>query len=145
MQSDAGAEREIRDLIDRQVAAIRAKDLDGVTGDLGPDVVTFDAVAPLWQAGSDASRTKTEAWLGSYDGSIGYEIRDLAVTAGQDVAFARYLYHVTGTLVEGARVDMWVRMTICLERVDGRWTITHEHTSVPFDAESGTASLDLEP
>jgi ketosteroid isomerase-like protein len=40
---------------------------------------------------------------------------------------------------------MWVRATTCYRKIDGKWMITHEHQSVPFDTESGKASLDLEP
>jgi ketosteroid isomerase-like protein len=40
---------------------------------------------------------------------------------------------------------MWVRATLCLRRIDGKWMIAHEHQSVPFDVETGKASLDLKP
>ena len=82
---------------------------------------------------------------GQYDGRIGYEVRDLRIAAGDDIAFAHFLYHVTGTMTDGNKVDMWVRTTIGLQKTDGVWVITHEHNSVPFDAESGKASLDLPP
>ena len=71
--------------------------------------------------------------------------RDLSVTAGGDAAFCHYLYRVTGTMTNGREVDMWVRSTICFRKVGGEWLVAHEHTSVPFDAESGRASVDLKP
>jgi ketosteroid isomerase-like protein len=40
---------------------------------------------------------------------------------------------------------MWVRATTCYRKLDGMWTIVHEHQSVPFDPNTGAASLDLEP
>jgi ketosteroid isomerase-like protein len=40
---------------------------------------------------------------------------------------------------------MWVRATLCLRRIDDKWMIAHEHQSVPFDVETGKASLDLKP
>ena len=40
---------------------------------------------------------------------------------------------------------MWWRATVCYRKLDGRWLVTHEHASVPFDAQSGQASLGLEP
>jgi hypothetical protein len=30
-------------------------------------------------------------------------------------------------------------------KTQGKWFITHQHSSVPFDAESGKASLDVTP
>ena len=40
---------------------------------------------------------------------------------------------------------MWVRTTVCFRKIDGTWLITHEHNSVPFNPETGKASLDLAP
>jgi ketosteroid isomerase-like protein len=40
---------------------------------------------------------------------------------------------------------MWVRFTVCLRKIDGHWMVTHEHASVPFDVETGRASVDLAP
>jgi len=40
---------------------------------------------------------------------------------------------------------MWWRETACYRKVEGEWLITHQHSSVPFDVESGKASLDLKP
>jgi hypothetical protein len=42
-------------------------------------------------------------------------------------------------------IGMWVRMATCYCKIDGKWMVTHEHQSVPFDAESGKALLDLKP
>lgn len=135
----------IEALIDHRVAAVRAKDLDGLLANYAPNVLSFDVLNPLRSVGSDAVRTRAEDWFASYQGPIGYEIRDLSIEAGNDVAFCTFLYRVTGTLNDGGEVDMWVRATVCYRKVDGRWTVTHEHDSVPFDVESGKASLDLRP
>jgi ketosteroid isomerase-like protein len=35
--------------------------------------------------------------------------------------------------------------TVCLRKIGGKWTVTHEHNSVPFDPETGKPSLDLKP
>jgi ketosteroid isomerase-like protein len=39
---------------------------------------------------------------------------------------------------------MWLRSTMGLRKIDGTWTITHEHTSVPFDA-TGAADMTAQP
>ena len=42
--------------------------------------------------------------------------------------------------------DLWFRVTLGLRRVDGRWLVTHEHESVPFEMDgSFRASTDLTP
>lgn len=138
-------EVQIRLLIDDRVKAIRAKDLHGLMSRHAPDVVMFDALNPLRYFGSDTVRERAEQWFSGYPGAIGYEIRDLSIATGADVAFCHYLYRVSGTMSNGKAVDMWVRATVCFRKIDGKWMVTHEHNSVPFDVASGRASLDLKP
>jgi ketosteroid isomerase-like protein len=143
--SRAGEEARIRELIEERVRAISARDVDALMSNHAPDVVLFDALDPLRYSGSEAVRERASQWLSWYQGPVGYEVRDLSVTAGDGAAFCHYLYRVTGTMTNGREVDMWVRSTVCFRKEGGAWVVTHEHTSVPFDAESGRASVDLKP
>lgn len=143
--SRAGDEARIRELIEERVSAIRAKDVDALMSAHAQDVVMFDALDPLRYVGSEAVRERAAQWLSWYRGPVGYEVRDLSVTAGDGAAFCHYLYRVTGTMTNGTEVDMWVRSTVCFRKAEGEWAVAHEHTSVPFDAESGKASVDLKP
>jgi uncharacterized protein (TIGR02246 family) len=138
-------EDQIRALIEDRVRAIGDKDVEALVAKAAPGVVSFDALPPLRRIGSEAIRARLQEWFGWYEGPIGYEVRDLRITAGDEIAFAHFLYHVTGRMTNGNEVDMWVRSTMGLQKGDGVWAITHEHNSVPFDAESGEASLDLTP
>ena len=143
--SRAADEARIRELIEERVRAIRAKDVDALMSDHAPDVVIFDALDPLRYVGSEAVRERAGQWLSWYRGPVGYEVRDLSVTAGDVAAFCHYLYRVTGTMTNGSEVDMWVRSTVCFRKAGGAWVVAHEHASVPFDAESGKASVKLKP
>src|SRR5215207_4420628 len=143
--SRAADEAHIRGLIEERVRAVRAQDVDALMSTHAPDVVMFDALDPLRYAGSGAVGERAGQWLSWYQGPVGYEVRDLSVTAGDGAAFCHYLYRVSGTMTNGREVDMWVRSTVCFRKVDGRWLVAHEHTSVPFDAESGKASVNLKP
>ena len=136
---------EITALITARPRLIHEKDGEALLAQSAFDVVTFDALPPLARQGTDALRQKIATWFGGYDGPIVMTIRDLQVTANDDVGFAHHLYQVTGTTTDGTAVNMWVRATVGLVKRDGAWQVTHEHTSVPFDADSGTASLDLQP
>jgi uncharacterized protein (TIGR02246 family) len=138
-------EAEIRALIEAQAEAIRAKDVDGSVSSYAPDVLLFDVVDPLRSTGSEAARKRLAEWFASFQDPIGYELRDLAITAADDVAFCHGLKRVRATTTAGQRLDMWWRATICYRKVDGAWQVTHEHASVPFDVASGRASLNLEP
>lgn len=138
------AESQIRTLIDDRAKAVRAHDMKGAMSSTASDILSFDVLNPLQYAG-DASRKHAGDWFSSFEGPIGYEVRDLKVTSGDDVAFSHSLNRFSGTKTGGAKIDMWVRATTCYRKNNGKWVITHEHMSVPFDAASGKASLDLQP
>jgi uncharacterized protein (TIGR02246 family) len=141
----ADAESQIRDLISDRIEAIHAKDIDALMSHYSPDVMIFDVVNPLRYVGSDAVRERAREWFTSYQGQIGYEVRDLTIAAGDEVAFCNYLSRTRGALTGGEAADMWVRATLCLRNTNGGWKIEHEHQSVPFDPKSGKASLDIKP
>ena len=70
-----------------------------------------------------------------------HEIRDLTVTAEAGLAFCHFLVRISGTMLDGTEVGMWVRATTCLRKLDDGWKIVHEHASVPFDPQTGEAVL----
>jgi len=146
--SDAGAaasaESEIRAIIERRAAAVRARDVDGAMQHVADDVLTFDVVNALQYHGADAARKRAEEWFASFSGPIGFEMRELAVAAGGDVAFSHSLNRYSGTVATGA-LDMWVRVTTGWRRTGGRWTITHEHNSAPFSTDTGKPMIDAQP
>jgi uncharacterized protein (TIGR02246 family) len=144
-ENKAVDEVQIRGLIENKLKAVRAKDIDGATSDYAADVLSFDVVNPLQYIGAGAIRKRLEEWFSSFQGSIGLEIRDLSITAGEAVAFSHCLNHVSATTTGGGKLDMWWRETACYRKIDGKWLVTHQHSSVPFDVASGKASLDLKP
>lgn len=145
LKSRTTSESEIRTLIEQRVNAVDHKDVSALLSHHLPDILSFDVVNPLQYAGAARVKERAEDWLAAFQGPIGYEVRDLKITAGDDVAFCHFLYHVSGTLAAGGTVSMWVRATLCLHYVHGTWMIAHEHQSVPFDAATGQASLNLVP
>jgi uncharacterized protein (TIGR02246 family) len=143
--TDTNDEVQIRELIEAKNKAVRAKDIGGAVSGYATDVLAFDVVNPLQYFGSDAIRKRLEEWFSSLEGSIGLEIRDLEITTGDDVAFSHGLNHVSATTAGGGKLDMWWRETACYRKINGEWLITHQHSSVPFNTETGKASLDLKP
>jgi ketosteroid isomerase-like protein len=76
---------------------------------------------------------------------MGYEVHDLDITVGDDVAFTRSFNRLSATLNTGQKTDVWLRWTACFRKIGGKWLIVHMHASVPFDMETGRAVLDLKP
>jgi len=138
-------EAEIKRVIDGGVEAFRARDIDGVMSLYAPDLVAFDLVPPLQYAGAGAYRKRWEQTFSSFQGPINYEIHDLNITTGDDVAFGHSLNRLSGTLTTGQKTDLWLRWTACLRKIDGKWLIVHTQVSVPVDVEHGKAVLSLKP
>jgi len=138
-------EAAIRTIIDERVKAVHDKDINALLPNHTSDILSFDVIDPLQYIGVGTVRERAEKWFSSFQSSIGYEVRDLGITTGDEVAFCHYLYRVSGILIDGEKVEMWVRATVCLSKVDDKWMIVHEHQSVPFDPETGKASLNLKP
>ena len=137
-------EADIRRRIDKYATAIHAKDLERVMAIFAQDIVSFDIEAPLKHVGAEAKRRNWAKVFATYQ-QLGYEIRDLTITLGEDVAFGHSLNRISGTLKNGNKVAYWVRWTMCFRKFDGNWLIAHDHVSVPLDVESGRALLNLEP
>lgn len=141
----ANAASEIRALIENMADATRAKNVDALLVHYAPDILAFDVVNPLRYKGLDALRKRATEWFSSFQGPIDYEIRDLNIVAGDAAAFCHSLNHVIGTNTDGRKLDMWWRATLGFHKLNGKWLVTHVHGSVPFEAGSGKASLDLKP
>ena len=138
-------EAQIRQRIDRLVEAIRAMDVEGVKPFYAPDIVSFDVQPPLQHVGAEAKWRNWVDVFTVYQRPLGYEIRDLTITLGGEVAFAHSLNRLSGTLKNGNSGGFWVRATCCFRKIDGNWLIAHDHVSVPLDVESGRALLNLQP
>ncbi len=135
----------IRQQIDRIIEGIRAKDLDGLRELYAVDVVSFDVEPPLQHVGIEAKLTNW-AKVFTFFQDVSYEVRDLTVAVGGDVAFGHAFGRLSGTLRNGtATSGMWVRATFCFSKLDGRWLIVHDQASVPFDIATGKGVADLEP
>jgi uncharacterized protein (TIGR02246 family) len=136
---------QITKLMESWANAIRAKDVESRMSNYAPNVHLFDVVEPLQFLGSDAVKKRAGEWFSAFDGPLGFEMHDLRIAADGDVAFSHSLNHVSGTKVDGQKIDMWWRATVCFRKMDDQWMVTHEHNSVPFDVQTGKASLDLKP
>jgi ketosteroid isomerase-like protein len=136
----ATEEGQIRAVIADRAAAIHDRDAERFVAHYAPQIVKFDLPPPLVYSGPQARDADTlQAWFASHPGGpIDYQIRDLTVAAGGDVAFCHSLNQLAGAL--------WFRSTLGLRKISGQWLVTHEHNSTPFYMDgSDKAALDLQP
>jgi PhnB protein len=106
------AEAQIRSVIESWAQAMRVKDAAGVVAHQTQDCVQFDLAPPLRVVGPD--QKGLQDWFETWRGQIGYTIRDLHVTVGDDVAFCHGLIHLTGNRTDGSESDVRFRNTLCL-------------------------------
>ena len=137
-------EATIRGLIDQWREAVCRKDLDALMAHYAPDMVSFDAWGEL-QNPLEVMREHWRMCFEGHDGPIAFTHHDLHLAVGDRVAFARTLVNMAGTLQDGTPHSFWGRGTICFEKIDGRWLVTHEHASAPFDPMTGSACTRLQP
>ena len=138
-------EAKIRKQVDKMVEGIRAKDLERLKQLYATDVVSFDVEPPLQHVGIEA-KLKNWAKAFTFFQDVTYEVRDLTLAVGDEVAFGHCFGRLSGTLKNGtATSGMWVRATFCFRKIDGNWLIAHDQVSVPFDVASGKGVVDLEP
>jgi PhnB protein len=139
-------ETKIRALISDWAKALRAKDVDAAMAHRASGLLLYDLAPPLLYRGAEAYRKGLEGWFGTFQGPINYEIRDLRIAAGDDVAFGTGLAWIGGARTNGEQTSVWVRATLCFQKQGDEWTLTHEHVSVPFYMDgSYKAAIDLEP
>jgi uncharacterized protein (TIGR02246 family) len=127
-------EAAIRRLIEDWMAAVRAKDLDGVVANHTEDILMFDVPPPAAVRGMAAYR---ETWPPFFtaltEGDAAFDLAELNVTAGETVAFAAALLHC-GSAEELERDGTpRLRVTLGLRKIDGAWQIVHEHHSFPAE------------
>ena len=146
-EDSQAARAELEQMYAQWGKAFEAKDLDGVMRMYAPGnaLTAYDIVPPLKYRGADAYRKDYATLFASFAGSPHVEFPGMHIETGKDVAFVYGLERMTGKLTDGTTMDVWLRYTDGLKRIDGQWRVVHEHVSVPVDMASGKARLDLKP
>jgi ketosteroid isomerase-like protein len=152
----ADDEGQIRELLANMAAGYRAKDAERIVAGYAPDMMVYNLAPPplRTRAGEQsdigggrlvdmATADGVRTWLAGFgDQPFDYEIADLAIAVGGDVAFA----HGLGRMGSPGAFSLWFRFTVGLRKHQGIWQITHLHASVPFYMdETRRAALDLTP
>jgi uncharacterized protein (TIGR02246 family) len=139
-------EAQIRARLDDWAKSVHAKNVEAVMSHYAPDILLFDLVPPLQYRGAGDCRKNWAEWFSTFQGPVGYEITELSITSSDDVALCHSLNRIYGARTTGEQTDVWVRATLGLVKSDGKWTIRHEHYSMPFYMSPPyKASLDLKP
>ncbi len=113
----------IRQRLDAWAQAVRDANMEGIVAHHTEDIVMFDVPVPLQSRGLAAYRATWELFFTySPDGPPAFNIVELEVTVGGDVAYAHGILSLA---------DSRLRLTVGLRREAGQWRIAHEHHSFP--------------
>lgn len=124
-------EVEVRELIEHWAKAVREGNLDVILANHSSDFVMFDVTPPFQSVGLEAYKKTWELFFANTKPGV-FNIKTLRVIADEGVAFCFATMHCEDK-VNGQYAPLGFRLTIGLEKIDGHWTIMHEHHSVPSD------------
>jgi uncharacterized protein (TIGR02246 family) len=121
----------IRNVVESWTAAVRRRDFEGILQNHSSDIVMFDVPPPFQSKGIDAYRKTWDLFFSWSSDPIPFNITEMSITAGRDVAFVVATMRCAEPGPDGEQKSLEFRLTIGLRKIDGRWVITHEHHSVP--------------
>ena len=134
MNTDHGGsddEAAIRGVIEAWTAAVRRRDIDGILKNHSPDILMFDVPPPFQSRGMEAYRKTWDLFFSCAVDTVRFDVIDMDITAGNDVAFVVAAMACTEPGSDGKPKPLDFRLTVGLRKVGGQWTIMHEHHSVP--------------
>ena len=126
-------ETRIKALLEIWADAVRRHDVPAILAHHEPDMVMFDVPPPLQCKGIEAYERTWDLFFRYHKPGATFDIQELAVTAGQDVAFAVVIMRCgpNSSRNPADKEGFLFRLTVGLRKVDGDWRIAHEHHSVP--------------
>lgn len=123
-------ETAVRKLIEDWAAAVRRKDMAGILRHHAPDILMFDVPLPFQSKGIAAYEKSWGLFFSWTKEPVVFDIKAMDVVAGEDVAFVAAAMQCAGA-DETSPLDF--RLTVGLRKINGQWTICHEHHLVPAE------------
>ena len=117
----------IRNLVENWASAVRRKDLSAIL----QNHLMFDVPPPLQSKGIEAYKTTWDLFFSWARDPVVFNISEMSITAGDDVAFVTAVMRCAGTEVNGDDIELDFRLTIGLRKIDNQWIVRHENHSIP--------------
>ena len=122
---------EVAWLVHKRAAAIRSRDAEYLASRYAGAALTFGVAPPLAALHGQARRVDwLRGWMWGFDGRIRYQVRDLTVSVGGDLAFCHSHDVFSARLAASSRRDVHLATTLCFERFGGIWLVTAERVKV---------------
>ena len=130
-QNSSEDEAAVRAVVETWLAAIRRRDIEGILQNHSPDIVMFDVPPPFQSRGLEAYRTTWDLFYSSTSVPVLFKPTEMSITASANVAFVVATMRCAGSKGNEEPEGLDFRLTMGLRKIDDRWTIIHEHHSVP--------------
>lgn len=145
--SSGGTDKEkIEALYQAYVTAFKAKDINAIMSFYDPnELFVFDVMPPREYASWADYKKDWEGLFASKPGRSDMHLTNLEITVVGLVAYAHNIQAAYFTGPDDSRLDLTVRVTDVLRKVNGKWLIVQEHVSVPVDLATGKADLTSRP
>jgi ketosteroid isomerase-like protein len=130
-------QEQVRRILEQWASATRKNMRDDILKNHAPDVLIYDVLPPMKYDGAEAYRRGWDDWQPDTQGEGRFDLQNLSIVAGADVAFAHCFIQCGGTLPDGKTFEDLVRATFCLKKTGGAWRIQHQHISKPFRLNAG--------
>jgi uncharacterized protein (TIGR02246 family) len=128
---DVNNEAQIRMLIERWAKAVREENRAAIRMDHDSDILMFDVPPPFLSRGLDAYMATWEEFFSSVEKAITFDLHDVQITCGPEVAFATAIGRCVDIDPKGKREPLEFRLTMGLRKIAGGWRVMHEHHSLP--------------
>jgi ketosteroid isomerase-like protein len=125
-------EAAIRDVLASWAAATRQNRMNDVLKNHSPNLVIFDVLPPMKYDSAESYRRSWDDWQPQTEGEGQFDLENLVITIGSNVAFAHCFIRCGGVLQNGQPFSDVVRATFCLEKRTGSWKVCHQHVSKPY-------------
>lgn len=129
MSTQSHEETQIREAMDKRVKAVRCKNPDAVRAAFCLETIVHSVELPLQPS---AQQQDLVGWFSTWIGPIGYEVCELEISVGGDIAYCHFLSHMTGPRVDDEDANFWFREALFFRRISKQWLITHRHDCVPM-------------
>lgn len=145
IKNKAAEKEAVKKVITGLLDAICRKNVKAIMSYYTSGMIAYDVKPPFQIKGAVAWKHNWEACIGYFPSESGTEIRDLHIHVNTDLAFAHYMFRLTGPEIDHSAMQTWLRSTTCFKKQHSKWKIVHEHGSLPFHPHTLQAIFTLNP
>ena len=133
---------QIRAVEQRWIKALKTKDIESIMAPYAPDdnLLIINAIPQHPSAGAKAYRRDWEDFLAAFPGPIRARMNGVTLSVEGNLSYAHATIRILAADRSHKTVDLTMRVTDVMRKIDGKWMIVHEHVSFPVDLANGKLS-----